>query len=208
MKQMDPFATSSKKKTTPQYKNFIEAFKDIGKNTVKTFTKDVIGGTAKNTVDILTKGQVSTETPKEDFDFEQYLKTQEKQIKQQERTRYESIRREERVIYNRQQEQTKVEIEAIQTQVQQMAKEHAGLMGEIDKAASQAVVNPGVYHSNFFARLGQLIKLARKKIADSRSWLSLHNHRAKKQSHFWNQVSKSGTSFMLSGERTAATAGN
>ncbi len=204
---MDPFATGTKKKSGPQYKNFIEAFKDIGKSTVKSFTKDVVGGTAKNAVDTLTKGGNSTDSqsPQEDFNFQDYLQSQEKQIRNQERARFEAIRREEKVIFSREQQQVKIQIETLQTQIKDMAREQAGLMEEIDKASFQAVVNPGVYHQNFFERLSYLIKIAKKKIADSRSWLSLHNHRANKRSHYWNQVKKSGTSFMLSNERTAAT---
>ena len=204
---MDPFTTSSRKKTGPQYKNFIEAFKDIGKSTVKSFAKDAVADTAKNAVDVLTKAsqQHQQDTDKQSFDFEQYLQSQEKRIRGQERTRFEAIRREEKVIFDRQKQMVKVQIESIQVQIQQMAKDQAGLMEEIDKASNQAVVNPGVYHQNFFERLANLISLARKKINDSRSWLSLHNHRAKKQAHFWGQVKKSGTSFMLSGERTAST---
>lgn len=204
---MDPFATKPKKKTGPQYKNFIEAFKDIGKSTVKSFAKDVIGGTAKSAVDSLTKGQPQTDsdTPQEQFNFEEYLSAQEKQIQKQERARFEAIRREEKIIFSREKNQVKAQIETLQVQIKEMAKDQAGLMQEVDKASFQAVVNPGVYHQNFFERLTQLIKLARKKISESRTWLHLHNHRSQKQKGYWAGVKKSGTSFMLSGERAVAT---
>ncbi|MDZ7586919.1 MAG: DUF5660 family protein, partial [Patescibacteria group bacterium] len=93
----------------------------------------------------------------------------------------------------------------LQTEIKALAKEQVGLMTEVDQASFQAVVNPGVYHQSFFERLLQLIKLARKKVADSRTWLSMQNHRCQKQSGYWQSVKKSGTSFMLSGERTVST---
>lgn len=205
MKSMNPFSTGTKKKSSPQYSNFIEAFKDIGKSTVKSFAKDFVVGTAKNAVDTLTKGQTGSAQPEEKFNFEEYLTSQEQLIRNQERARFDSIKREEQIIFSREKQQIKVQIETLQTQIKGMAKDQAGLMEEIDKTAFQAVVNPGVYHQNFFERLIRLIKIARKKIADSRSWLSLHSQRNSQRNGYWQGVKKSGTSFLLSNERTTAT---
>ena len=204
--KMDPFSQTKKKKRQ-NYKNFIEAFKDIGSSTIKSFTKDVVGGTVKNTVDALTKTQSSTDTqtPQEDFNFQEYLNLQEKKIRQQERTRFEVIKREEKVIFSREQQQVKIEIQTLQTQIKELAGEQIGLMKEVEQASFQAVVNPGVYHQSFFERLTHLIKLAKKRISESRTWLHLHNRRAKQQKGYWAGVKKSGTSFMLSGERSTAT---
>jgi len=205
--KIDPFKTPKKKKSGPKYNNFIEAFKDIGASTVKSFTKDVVGGTTKNVVDIFTKGQPQNQTskPEETFDFEAYLNQQEKKIRQQEKSRFEITKKEEQVIFSREQNKIKVEIETLQIQIKELAKEQAGLMSEIDKTAFQAVANPGVYHQNFFERLIHLIKLAKKKIVESRTWMQIHNHRSKKRAGYWGGVKKGGTGFMLSGERTAAT---
>lgn len=209
MKQtkMDPFQTKPKKKANPKYNNFLEAFKEIGANTVKTFTKDVVKGTAKNALDTITGKQANQadQTPDQPFDFDQFLNQQERRIKQQERSRYEAIRREEKIIFSREKQEVKLKIETIQTQIKALAKEQTSLMKEVDKAAFQAVTDPGVYHSNFFDRLLSLIKLAKKKIAESRTWLQMHNSRSKKRMGYWAQFKKKGTSFSLSGERTVAT---
>ena len=205
---MDPFATKKKKTKTPNYQNFIEAFKDIGSSTVKSFTKDVIKGTAQNAINILTKNQPQSPnqpSPDKDFNFEEFINQQEKKIRHQERTRFEAIRREEKVIYSREQQQVKIQVQTLQAQIKELAKEQAGLMEEVDKTAFQAVSNPGVYHRNFFERLINLIKLAKKRVTESKTWLQMHNHRAKKRAGYWGQVKKSGTSFMLSGERSIAT---
>ena len=204
--KMDPF-NQTKKKKAQNYKNFIEAFKDIGSSTIRSFTKDVVGGTVKSAVDALTKTQspADSQTPKEDFNFQEYLNLQERKIRQQERTRFESIKREEKVIFSREQQQIKIEIQTLQTQIKKLAGEQIGLMKEVEQASFQAVINPGVYHQNFFERLIHLIKLAKKRISESRTWLHLYNRRAKQQKGYWAGVKKSGTSFMLSGERTVST---
>lgn len=182
--KMDPFQTGKKKNSDSKHQNFLEAFKD-------SFTS---------------KPKIKPhQTAAEDFNFEEFLNQQEKKIRQQERVRFETIQREEQIIFSREKNQLKVQIETIQTQIKKLAKEEVGLMEEVDQAAFQAVVNPGVYHQNFFERLLYLIKLARKKVADSRTWLQMQNHRCKKRNGYWQSVKKSGTSFMLSGERTAST---
>lgn len=182
--KMDPFPAAKKKKTGPKYLNFLEAFKDN-----------------HPTKPQLQPHQANTEA----FNFEEFLNQQEKRIRQQERSRFETIRREEQIIFSREKNQIKVQIETIQTQIKAMAKDQVGLMEEIDQAAFQAIVNPGVYHQNFFERLLHLIKLARKKVAESRTWLQLQNHRSQKQAGYWQKVKTSGTNFMLSGERTVST---
>lgn len=182
--KMDPFLTAKKQKSGPKHQNFLEAFKD--------------SGAAKPQAQ---PNQPSTEA----FNFEEFLNQQERRIRQQERTRFESIRREEQIIFSREKNQIKVQIETIQTQIKSLAKDQVGLMEEVDQAAFQAVVNPGVYHQSFFERLLHLIKLARKKVAESRTWLQLQNHRSQARTGYWQSVKTSGTSFMLSGERTVST---
>ncbi len=208
MNQLDPLnQTKSKKKTGPKYQNFIEAFKDIGSSIGKAVTQDVIKGTAQNVADVLTKGQTQSDTPasQENFNFQDYLNQQERKIRSQERAHFETVRREEKIIYSREQQQVKIQIETLQTQIKELGQEQVGLIKEVQQASFQAVVNPGVYHQNFFERLIHLIKIAKKKIAESRTWLHLHNHRAQKRSYYWQNVKKSGTKFMLSHERYMST---
>ena len=175
--------TQTKKKAkAPKFQNFIEAFKDSQ------------GG-----------GSRPSDRVNNDFDFEAFLTQRENRIRAQERSRMESIRHEEQVICSREKQQVKAQIETLQVEIKAMAKDQVGLMVEVEKTAFQAVVNPGVYHQNFFERLLSLIKLARKKISESRTWLQLQNHRSQKRQGYWAGVKKSGTSFMLSGERTVST---
>lgn len=184
--KMDPQNKIKKNQSaSAKFVNFIEAFKDASPSQPTA--------------------NPAAAANQENFDFDAFLNAREKKIRHQERTRFEAVRREEQIIFSREQNQVKVQIENLQTQIQALAKEHVGLIQEVDKASFQVVARPGIYHKNFFERLLQLIKLARKKISESRTWLHMQNHRAKNKSGYWGGVKKSGTSFMLSGERTVST---
>jgi len=176
MNKMDPFAAQNTNKTNKKAQSFIEAFK-----------------------------KTSADKPGSKLDLQELLKRRETKIRQQERTRHETIRREEKIIFSREQQQVKLQIQTLQQKIKQLAKEQTGLMKEAEKTAFQAVANPGVYHLNFFERLINLLELARKKISESKTWLQLCNQRSKRRNHYWGQVKKSGTKFMLSQERSMAT---
>jgi hypothetical protein len=168
--------SSSKTKVSPKLQNLIEAFKNS-----------------------------SDKKSRPSFDLQEALRLQEQKIRQQERTRFEAVRREEKTIFSREQQEVKLQIESLQAQIKQLAKDQIGLMKEAEKASFQAVVNPGVYHKNFFERLVHFLNLIRQSIADAKSWLDLANHRAKKRRNYWTQFKQSGTKFSLSQERYMAT---
>ncbi len=185
MSKLDPFDTSSKKKKpTPKFENFIEAFKDT-RTTAKT---DKVN-----------------QSPANGFDFESFLNQQEQKIRQQERMRFDQIRHEEQVIYSREKQQEKLEIESLQIEIKKLAKEVGSVMVEAEKTAFQIVVTPGVYHKNFFKRLISLFQMARKKISEGRNCLAIFNQRQQTRSAYWRGVKKGGTSFMLSSDRNVAT---
>jgi len=175
MNKMDPFDTIKKKKALPKFENFIEAFKDTGSDKA------------------------------DKFDFESFLNQQEGRIRQQERQRFDQIRHEEQVIFSRQNQETKLEIETLQVEIKKLAKEVGGVMIEAEKTSFQAIINPGVYHKNFFKRLIALLEMARKSVHDSRTCLQLTNLRNQAKSIYWTGVKTGGTSFMLSSDRTVAT---
>ena len=134
-----------------------------------------------------------------------YLKSRERQAVSRERQKFEGRIREERLVFHRKQEEAKLQIKAVQEELKKLADASQGLSQEIKKATFTATVEPGTYHDNFFDRIRRLIQLARKKISESKSWLETFNHRAKKRSHYWFNVKKSGTKFMLSQERYMST---
>lgn len=111
----------------------------------------------------------------------------------------------ERLLFLRQEEDTKKQIQAIQQEIHALAKSTSDLAKEVQVATFQAPANPGIYHKNFFEALRSFIKSLRQKIEQSRHWLATSNARASKRSHYWGQVSRSGTKFMLSQERYMVT---
>lgn len=181
---MDPLQTSVTKKSQPKFQNFLEAFKDANSGT---------------------KPAAKADQSQENFDFESFLNQQEARVRQQERNRFDQIRHEEQVIYSRDQQQEKLEIQSLQIEIKKLAKEVGGVMIEAEKTAFQMVVSPGKYHKNFFKRLISLLEIARKSVHEGRTCLQITNVRNQAKSMYWNSVKKSGTSFMLSSDRTVAT---
>ncbi len=82
------------------------------------------------------------------------------------------------------------------------SKELEAVFREI--TVEQKPVNPGKYHLNFFEWMLSTIRSARMKIEDSKNWASVFASKKGKK-EYWSLFKKHGTSFGLSGERTAAT---
>lgn len=212
---MDPFknfttnSTSKKRATSSKPTNFIEALKDF-QSSVKKQSKDATFGVAGSALNQLTGGaSIQSESgevaPGKPFNFAEFLKSREQQIRQQERLAYERRYREEKLVYSSKQEEVKLQIKAIQEEIKKLADSTQGLSVEVKKAAFQVVVNPGTYHVGFFERLRRIIQFVRKQIAESHTWLETMNNRSKKKSYYWFHAKKSGTKFMLSQERYMAT---
>lgn len=108
-------------------------------------------------------------------------------------------------VFNREQEEVAEKIKEIQEELKKLAKDLAILGSEVDKAIHEAIVNPGKYHLNFFESLRRYLQQLRKKAAESKNWLAVSQQRKQAQNHYQTGVKKSGTSFMLSSERTIAT---
>lgn len=73
-----------------------------------------------------------------------------------------------------------------------------------DIAIATLPVKPGKYHLNFFEWMLATIQNARMRIEDSAVWAGVIAGKKGKKD-YWTLVKNQGTSFMLSGERTAAT---
>lgn len=196
---MDIFNSSHQSKSSQKTKkatNFIEALKDIGSSS-KQQTKDLVFGPKAD--------RAQEDNKSENFNFEDYLKSKERQIASQEKQKYQRKIEEERLVFHRKQEEAKLQIKAVQNELKKLADTTQGLSQEVKKATLKAVVEPGTYHENFFDKIRKLIELARKKVAESKSWMETFNQRSKRKSHYWGQVKKSGTKYMLSQERSIAT---
>jgi len=223
MNQTNPYNTNQNQKTNrPKYKapaNFIEALKDAGgsivKDTAKGITHDLIGGIAQQTTDTIfnlgSTPQNQNQNPQESdtFDFESFMKASEKreqmvrqqmEVKQQ----YETPAVE---IFNQRQMEVEKKIEAIRSELQQLAKAIVSLDQSTQAAISQELVDPGTYHLNFFEKLLKVIQLLKKRVVESRNWANLHAQRSQAKSYYWQQSGSkvSGTKFSLSSERSVVT---
>ena len=196
--------TQTKKKRSVITDNFLEALRGTGSNVVESAARDLLGGTANTAVDQLTgRKRSGTLKSNETLDLEA-LQKQENLRKQLNREFFQ-VRQEERLVFKQVEQKTQLEIKAIQEELKNLVESTKNLVKEVEIAAKVEPVAPGVYHFNFFERLRQIIILFKKRIEESADWLSLFNQRSKKRGHYWTQVKKSGTKFMLSQERYMAT---
>lgn len=154
------------------------------------------------------KGASGTLAPNESLSLNQLEGAEKRgfdEAQKQFETRLFQMRQDDEAKVRKQEAAIKEQIKSIQEEVQLLAREAGQFTQEIQVASFQAVRSPGVYHQNFFSHLRSVIMAIRKRVADSRHWLAEYNGRARKKSHYWGQVQKSGTKYMLSAERYMVT---
>lgn len=182
-------------KKTYSSDSFLEAFRDLGKSVVDTFTpgpKPISGS--------LESGQ-SVKFP-DIFSKEEEL---EEKYKKQAGWQVEIAKKQEQVIYSRKDREVQLQVQALQHEILELTKAGAELSAEVEVAAFNLPPEAGKYHINFFERLRNLIKALKSKIQESSFWLAEWNKKAQKKNYYWRQAKKSGTMFMLSGDRQVAT---
>jgi hypothetical protein len=195
---------NDKKKKQIVRKNFLESLKEIGGNVAKTTAKDVIAGVAKAAPRQILGG-LPSQSPFGEFGQDQMPTPENKERFQWSRQEFTDIRIQERMIFKKAEQEVKLEIEAIRDELLKLVKSSQRLAKQVEIAAIQAPVAPGVYHVTFLEKLRGFIIFLRKNITESRNWLATCNAKAKKRNYYWNQFKKSGTKFMLSSERYMAT---
>lgn len=188
--------------------NFLEALRDLGQGVVSE-TKSQLKQAVNDIPQSFGLGSPSgTLQPNESFSLDQLRQAEqvgEKKAENRFVSQLNMMRDEERSRYLRQEKEAKEQIKSIQEEILMLAKSAGELNQEIQIAAKQAPVNPGIYHKNFFIHLKNMIVNIRKQVQSSKEWLSTHNGRASKQNFYWSQVGKSGTKYMLSSERYMVT---
>jgi len=184
---------------------FLEALRDLGGNFADSLVHDVAGGIPGEAYSQITGKNHGELKPNQTLDFQKLKEAEEKDKAQGFEQDFYSLRRQEKLIWSQQEQQTKLQINTILQELKKLALATKKLAKEVDIATNQVPVEPGIYHINFFEKLKETIVLFKKRIEESATWLSACNQRAKKRSHYWGQVHKSGTKFMLSHERYMAT---
>ena len=101
-------------------------------------------------------------------------------------------------------EQIRKLVVLIKEEVKRIEEQNNMMIAQTAKiTVEQLPDNPGIYHVRFFEWLLNLFRDIRKKVSESASWLSIA--RGKQKKGYWGMAKKKGTSFTLSGERTAST---
>ncbi len=198
----------SKGRAPPRYDNFLEALRDLGRSTVREGTTQIKQAITGDVPEMFGLANHGTIQPHESVALNQ-LQTAEKTGEAKAEARFArqltEMRDEERARLLREESTTKQQIQSIQAEILKLSKEAGELFKEVEVAAVQAPVNPGIYHKNFFSQLRSLILNLRRRVQDSKEWLSVTNSRASSRGFYWGQVGKSGTKYMLSSERYMVT---
>lgn len=118
---------------------------------------------------------------------------------------YLNLRKREEIIWTKQEQEVKLQVQAVLNELKQIAASTKTLTEEVEVAAMQVPVEAGVYHVNFFERLRQVLIELRKRVEESATWLAAFNQKSKKRNYYWAQFKKSGTKYTLSADRYMAT---
>lgn len=183
--------------------NVLEGLKDIGNSTAQSLKEDLF---EKGTEDLFGQlfGRVPKKysgeiTPGEPLEFnevfsgkrEEKVKLNKQMALERQLSQEESSRKDKKVS------ELKVQLQALMQEVLSLAKTTQNLGENVQIAAMQAPVEPGVYHIIFFEKLLEFIKSFRKKIESAGVWLNATNKRAEKK-NYWTTYKKKGSSFLLS----------
>lgn len=119
--------------------------------------------------------------------------------------------RQEFSIFNNGERQKQLEVEHQINAIREELKFIIKQMGEMDSQAAEAekavameIITPGKYHVSMFERIRQILKLLRKQLSESKTWLEM-TFAKKKARNYWSMYKKKGTTFGLSNERNVAT---
>jgi len=102
-------------------------------------------------------------------------------------------------------EQIKVLLKQIKEEIVKIEQQNKSLVTEAARlTVEQLTENPGIYHVRFLEWILTTLRDLKQKVSESATWFSmLQGKRGKKG--FWGKAQKHGSSFTLSGERTAST---
>jgi hypothetical protein len=118
---------------------------------------------------------------------------------------YESISRfSERASYREVMQESR-KIQQVMAEIRKLASSTKLLQVEFGLVTvEEAPVNPGQYYVNFFEWMLIMIKQARQKVEDSKSWLETVKGKKGKKG-YWDKAKKHGTTFSQANERFVAT---
>jgi len=210
-------SVSTKKTPTKGYTNdsLIEQLRDVGRGVSRNLTQDLVSGVTSDALSSLfgtpqsgdmKPGQaVSLEKNQPDVTQSEMPEMPfpwRRRAPEAPRTNVafnESLNRlrQEEALVAQKIEEIRMELKALIAALKMVDK-------QIQKAVDEELVDPGVYHLTFLDRLKTILRLLRKNLTDSSSWLAVM-HSRKKEKRYWNQYKRKGTTFGLSHERVVST---
>jgi hypothetical protein len=189
--------------------NTLETLKDLGSGVTKSVKEDLLAPMSKDFFNQLFKSRMSQKSyngeirPGEEVKMNSVLSGQrEKEEKLRAQVSMERrLREEDQAVFMQKSQELKVQLQAIMQEVQAIAQATPKLAQELQIAAMQAPVNPGVYHVRFFEKMLDFMKAFRKNANEASAWLHAVNSRGKKGGNVWgNNYKKGKGSYLLSAE--------
>lgn len=196
-----------KKKQGSRGDGFFESLRDIGSSTVKSFKNDFVRDTGRGIYDqILNSRLPSARDQKPGFDIQEYIRRREEEarLKGQDEQRHFERSKKEYVVFSLADEQVKREVQQIRQEIEILRQTIGKVENNLEQAIIEEVIEPGVYHLNFFRKIKIALQMAQRSLSDANLWLDMWSSR-KDRSHYWKMAKTKGTKFTLSQERYMAT---
>lgn len=97
-------------------------------------------------------------------------------------------------------------IQQVMVEIRKLASSTKSLQSEFGLITVEEVpTNPGKYYVNFFEWMLIMLKQARQKVEDSKSWLETVKGKKGKKAGYWDKAKKYGTTFSQANERFVST---
>ena len=199
---------TSKKQPTKYHQNFLEQLQDTSKNEMKALGSAMVQNLTG----------ISPRSPQGGGDFASAeQRPAMPNMMSPERMNYPPFQRRQRsqefIFFSYRErddnlqvnEEIKKLVSFIRREVSLLEQDNKLFLQEAAKlSVEQLPEKPGIYHVRFLEWVLKMLRELRKKVAESRTWFAAVQGKRQKMG-FWGKVKKHGTSFMLSGERTAST---
>ena len=186
---------TSKQKALKQIRqtNVLEALKDLGGSTSKTFANDVLKESGaefmRQLLGLRARTKASGELERgQSFEPAKALTGEfQKEQKAHKQVRFERrLLEEEKAAIEKKNNQLKLQLHAITQEIQAVVTSTPKLARQVEVASLVSSVDPGIYHLVFLEKILEFLRSFRKKINNASDWLMATNKRTNKR-NFWNQ---------------------
>jgi len=178
--------------------NFIEQFSDT--------TRGTIGSMATDAFTSITGGSLGNNYSESGFEPDAQIERRTQGLRKKEKTPEVTV-----FLFKERQDalSIKAQIQELMKEIRRevilLEKQQKGLLADAAKLTVESLPEkPGIYHVRFLEWVLKTLRDIRKKVSESSTWLSMLIGKRKKLG-YWGMFKKHGTSFGMSGERTAAT---